>query len=44
MCDSELIYTLRTPKDSNEMAENLKNNLYSGKLVLKEISLFAASL
>jgi hypothetical protein len=44
MCDTELIYTLRTPTDSAKMAENLRSNKYPGKLILKEISLFSGSL
>jgi len=37
----ELIYTIKIPKDSDAMHRNLENNTYSGKLVLKELCLFA---
>ena len=37
----EMIYTMKMPKDSDDMHKYLVNNKYSGKLVLKEICLFA---
>jgi hypothetical protein len=39
----EMIYTLKIPKDSDAMHKYLANNKYSGKLVLKEIYLFAGA-
>lgn len=39
----QLIYTLKIPKDSEEMHKNFVNNSYSGKSVLREICLFAGA-
>ena len=39
----ELIYTMKMPKDSDDMHKYLVNNKYSGKLVLKDICLFAGA-
>ena len=39
----DLIYTMKIPKDSDVMHKQLSNNKYSGKLVLKEICLFAGA-
>jgi hypothetical protein len=39
----ELVYTMKIPKNSDAMQKYFVNNKYSGKLVLKEICLFAGA-